>query len=144
MRSPYDMDRDELADVVAAIQRELYLERDPQMTFVWNPEKDVECPSALDLLDEIMADSGLHPKPGPKAQPFKHRPQEIEEFELGAGRREGTWFSGQRFEAAVSPNRKLADVTDRKERKTLIVLDIEALRELRDLAGELVEFMEKG
>ncbi len=55
----------------------------------------------------------------------------------------GVSFEGDRFEADVAPTRKLADVFDRKELKRLILLDISALRELRDLARELVEFMER-
>lgn len=54
---------------------------------------------------------------------------------------EPTWLSGDRFEAAVSANRKLVDIVDRKENRTFIVLDAKAVEELRDLCQEVLEFM---
>ncbi len=56
--------------------------------------------------------------------------------------RKGTSIAGDRFEAAVSPDRELVDIVDRKELKRLILLDLAGLRELRDLTNELIEFME--
>ncbi len=54
-----------------------------------------------------------------------------------------SWFGGDRFEADVSPNRQLVDIADRKELKRMILLDVQALRELNDLTAELLEFMER-
>jgi hypothetical protein len=60
---------------------------------------------------------------------------------VGNPTREPTWFSGEKFEAAVSMNRAFADIMDRKTGR-LILLDAAALHELRDLVQELLEFME--
>lgn len=60
---------------------------------------------------------------------------------MGSTLREPTWFSGERFEAAVSVNRTLADIIDRKTGDRMILLDTATLSELRDLVDELLEFM---
>jgi hypothetical protein len=59
------------------------------------------------------------------------------------GTREGTVIEGKRFEAHVSPNRKLADLVDRELKGRLILLKKMSVIELRDLCQELIDFMEE-
>jgi hypothetical protein len=42
-----------------------------------------------------------------------------------------------------APSKKLADIVDGKTFRKLILLDVEALKELRDLSQELIDFMEE-
>jgi hypothetical protein len=58
-----------------------------------------------------------------------------------SGPGEGTWIRGNRLEASVAPSKKLADIVDGKTFRKLILLDVEALKELRDLSQELIDFM---
>ena len=63
---------------------------------------------------------------------------------MSATPREGAvTITGDRFEAPVSPNREFADIVDLKEMKRLTLMDVASLRELRDLANEVIEFMER-
>ena len=78
----------------------------------------------------------------PRKQPkkaFSYHPQGVEYSMSGPA--EGTWIRGSRLEAAVSPSRQFADIVDGKTFKKLIMLDREALVELRDLSRELIDFM---
>lgn len=70
---------------------------------------------------------------------FSYYPEGVEYSMSGPA--EGTWIRGSRLEAAVAPSRKLADIVDGKTFKKLILLDKEALIELRDLSQELIDFM---
>ena len=55
---------------------------------------------------------------------------------------ERTVIEGKRFEAHISPNRRLSDLVDRELKGRLILLKKESVIELRDLCEELIEFME--
>jgi hypothetical protein len=139
MRDPHDMSREQLADLVSELQLHLYLERDPKQGFVWNPNKDVSCGDVAEFLQELMGRNRLHPSSVPIKKPFVHRPEGIEYEMSGPG--EGTWIRGNRLEASVAPSKKLADIVDGKTFRKLILLDVEALKELRDLSQELIDFM---
>lgn len=54
----------------------------------------------------------------------------------------GTHFAGNRFEADVSPNRKRVDVKDRKGHKLFTLLAREDIEELKELAEELLLWVE--
>lgn len=139
MRDPHDMSKEQLADLVSELQMQLYLERDPKQGFVWNAEKGVSCGDVSEFLQELMGRNRLHPGNVPIKKAFVHRPEGIE-YEM-SGPQEGTWIRGQRLEASVSPSRKLADIVDTQIGRKLILLDVQALRELRDLSQELIDFM---
>jgi hypothetical protein len=63
---------------------------------------------------------------------------------MGAGKsRERTVVEGDRFRAHISANRKLADINDKKLKGVLTLMSAEELAELRDLAQEAIDFMEK-
>lgn len=53
-----------------------------------------------------------------------------------------TVIEGGRFEAHISPNRRLCDLLDRELKGRMILLKKESVIELRDLCQELIEFME--
>ena len=139
MRDPHDMPKEQLADLVSELQLRLYLERDPKQGFIWNPEKNVSCGDIAEFLQELMGRNRLHPSNVPIKKAFVHRPEGIE-YEM-SGPAEGTWIRGDRLQASVSPSRKLADIVDGQTFRKLILLDVEALKELRDLSQELIEFM---
>jgi len=139
MRDPHDMSKEQLADLVSELQMQLYLERDPRQGFVWNPEKSLECGDISEFLQELMGRNRLHPASVPIKKAFVHRPEGIEYEMSGPG--EGTWIPGNRLQASVAPSRKLADIVDGQTFRKLILLDVDALKELRDLSQELIEFM---
>jgi len=139
MRDPHDMSKEQLADLVAELQMQLYLERDPKQGFVWTADKDVPCGDIAEFLQELMGRNRLHPSTVPIKKAFVHRPEGIE-YEM-SGPAEGTWIPGNRLQASVSPSRKLADIVDGQTGRRLIVLDVDAIRELRDLSQELIDFM---
>lgn len=55
----------------------------------------------------------------------------------------GTNLSGNRFEADVSPNRKNADIRDRKGNRFFTLLSKEDIMELHELTSELKLMMWK-
>lgn len=53
----------------------------------------------------------------------------------------GTNISGNRFEADVAPNKKRADIKDRKGNRLFPLLNREDLEELRDMSIHLLDGM---
>lgn len=56
-------------------------------------------------------------------------------------RKERAVLTGNRFEAAVSASRTRVDLKDRRDGKTIVLLDRGDVEEMRDLAIELLEMM---
>lgn len=53
----------------------------------------------------------------------------------------GTNIHGNRFEADVSPNQRLADIKDRKNNRFLTLLNREDLEELQAMVGAVLALM---
>jgi len=134
------MPKEDLADLVADLQMALYLERDPERGFRWNPEKAMEAPDVAQIIDRLLSERGLHPKGGMRPKAFIHRPGGVD-YSMEGPAKERAWISGSRFEAFISADRTLSDIADRENVGRLILLRVSDLHELRDLAQELIDFM---
>jgi len=63
-----------------------------------------------------------------------------DEGDLKMGTSEGgTNIRGNRFEADLAKNRKIADIRDRKNGRLFVILNREDMQELHDLTGELLK-----
>ncbi len=148
MRLPYEMEQVELAELVARIQRQLYFEQDPKKVFVWNPAKDVDCQAFVDILDELMARSELHPGFVEFRKPYVHRPQEVEFLEKGEESLSGPLqrnpelsINEGRLIGHLSPNMQLSDIVFPPTLSKLILLKRRDVEDLRSLCDQLLEFM---
>lgn len=56
----------------------------------------------------------------------------------------GTRIKGVRFQLLVSPSRRIVDISDLKHSGSLVLLDVAAVLELRELADRLLQDMEGG
>lgn len=148
VRSPYDLPANALADLVASIQQKLYLERDPQRTFVWNPGKDIDCQGFVEELDELMGQNGLHPTHGPQRRPFVHRPPGVEFEEgaemSGASRNPELSIKNGRLIGHVAPSFTLADIVFPPTLTKLTLLNRQDVEDLKALCDELLEYLRLG
>ena len=150
MRSPHDLDKDDLAELVETIQRQLYLQSDPKLTFIWNPSKDVDCQAFVDILDELMARKGLHPAFVPFRKPFVHRPGEVEYEEeadegLDGPRRRNPELSIRegRLLAHITPSMELADILFPETLSKLLLLRRQDVEDLKVMCDKLLEFLKE-
>lgn len=144
MKSPHDMDRDDLALLLSNIQRELYLERDPERVFIWNPEKELDCSAFVEILDELMGRSGLHPASVQLKRPFVHRPQEVEFEEELSGplkRNPELEIHEGNLIGHLSPNMKMSDIVFAPTMSKIILLKRQDVEDLRRLCDQMLEFM---
>ncbi len=141
MRSPHEMDQNELADLVSQVQRQLYFESDPERTVIWNPSKDVDCQAFVDILDELMARTGLHP-----ASTLSKRPLEVE-FEAEESlsgplkRNPDLSITEGRLVGYLSPNMKLVDILFPPTLSKVLLMSRTDVESLRSLCAQLLEFM---
>lgn len=61
MRKPRDLSRVELIEIVAAVQKALYLDLDAEHTQVWNPDKPWAGAEICDQLAEVLTRHQLAP-----------------------------------------------------------------------------------
>ncbi len=145
MKSPHDMEQDDLAALVAHIQRELYLERDPERVFIWNPEKDLDCSAFVEILDELMGRHRLHPTSVKLKRPFVHRPQEVEfEEELSgpaAKRNPELAIHEGNLIGHLSPSMNLSDIVFAPTFSKIMLLKRRDVEDLRRLCDQMLEFM---
>jgi len=147
MRDPHDMNQEDLAALVATVQRELYLEMDPKHVFIWNPEKRLDCETMVNILDELMGRNRLHPASVELKKPFVHRPEAGVEYE-GEGTLSGPVRRNPelaipegRLIGHLAPNFQLADIVFPPTLSKLILLRRGDVEHLRELCDKLLEFM---
>lgn len=61
MKTPHQLGREELEDIVNAIQQILYLDNQPEERFFWNPDKEWDCADAFDEIALKQRDHDLVP-----------------------------------------------------------------------------------
>lgn len=146
MRDPHEMPQEDLAELVAILQRALYLELDPKEVFIWNPEKNLDCESMVAMLDELMGQNRLHPAFVELKKPFVHRPERGVEYEGEAlsgplPRNPELAIPEGRLIGHLAPNFKLADIVFGPTLSKLILLRRGDVEHLRELCDKLLEFM---
>ena len=140
MKSPHDLKRDDLAALVADIQRALYLEPGTERAFIWNPEKEVDASAFVQLLDELMGRRGLHPA----SEPFTSGSEEVEfEGELSGPVRRNPELAIREGNLIghLSPNMKMADIVFASTLSKIVLLKRRDVEDLRRLCDQMLEFM---
>lgn len=61
MRTPGELSREDLVEIVVTVQHALYLDFDAALTKVWNPDKEWDGAEVCDQLAEVLARHQLAP-----------------------------------------------------------------------------------
>jgi hypothetical protein len=143
MKSPYDMDAAQLADLVAAIQQKLYLEQGHDRGFIWNPGKDLDCRGFVEELDELMGDNGLHPKEAESKRTSPRGPSGVgfDESLSGMKRNPDLSINSGRLIGYISPNFKLSDVVFPPTSTRILLMSRRDVEDLRGLCDQLLEYL---
>lgn len=68
MKRPQQLTRDQLEAIVDVVQQTLYLDRDANAAYYWNPEKEWAGAEALDQIADTLVEHELSPQ---ASQPFQ-------------------------------------------------------------------------